>query len=56
MLVLAGVPVAQATLATFAYRLASYWLPLAAGPVAYTVYRRRAATWRTRASAAAEAA
>jgi uncharacterized protein (TIRG00374 family) len=51
MLVLAGVPVAQATLATFAYRIASYWLPLAAGPVA--VYRRRAWTWRTRAEAAA---
>jgi uncharacterized protein (TIRG00374 family) len=56
MLVLAGVPVAQATLATFAYRLASYWLPLAAGPVAYALYRRRAATWRARSSPAAEAA
>jgi uncharacterized protein (TIRG00374 family) len=55
MLVLAGVPVAQATLATFAYRLASYWLPLAAGPVAYAIYRRRAATWRRRSSRAPEA-
>jgi hypothetical protein len=53
MLVLAGVPVAQATLATFAYRIASYWLPLAAGPVAYAVYRRRAGAWRTRAEAVA---
>ncbi len=56
MLVLAGIPVAQATLATLAYRIASYWLPLAAGPVAYAVYRRRAGTWRTRAEQAADAA
>ena len=49
-LVLAGVPGAQATLATLAYRLASYWLPIAAGPVAYGLYRRRANIWRARAA------
>jgi uncharacterized membrane protein YbhN (UPF0104 family) len=41
MLVLAGVPASQATLATLAYRLISYWLPIFAGPVAYTLFRRR---------------
>ena len=41
MLVLAGVPAAQATLATLAYRLVSYWLPILAGPVAYALFRRR---------------
>jgi uncharacterized membrane protein YbhN (UPF0104 family) len=52
-LVLAGVPGAQATLATLAYRLVSYWLPIAAGPVAYGLYRRRAHAWRARAAEAA---
>jgi uncharacterized membrane protein YbhN (UPF0104 family) len=52
-LVLAGVPGAQATLATLAYRLVSYWLPIAAGPVAYGLYRRRAPAWRARAAEAA---
>jgi len=28
-------------LATLAYRMVSYWLPLIAGAVAYPVYRRR---------------
>jgi uncharacterized protein (TIRG00374 family) len=51
-LVLAGVPGAQATLATLAYRLVSYWLPIAAGPVAYGLYRRRAAIWREKAARA----
>jgi uncharacterized protein (TIRG00374 family) len=41
MLVLAGVPASQATLATLAYRLVSYWLPVLSGPVAYAVFRRR---------------
>jgi uncharacterized protein (TIRG00374 family) len=41
-LVLAGVPGGAALLATLAYRLASYWLPLAAGPIAYGAYHRRA--------------
>jgi len=40
-LVLAGVPAAQAVLATLLYRVASYWLPILAGAVAYTVFRRR---------------
>ena len=53
MLVLAGVPAAQATLATLAYRLVSYWLPIAAGPVAYGLYRRRAGKWRARGAEAA---
>ena len=52
MLVLAGVPGAQATLATLAYRLVSYWLPIAAGPVAYGLYRRRAPKWRAHAAPA----
>jgi uncharacterized protein (TIRG00374 family) len=40
-LALAGVPGALAAVATLAYRLASYWLPLAAGPVAMALFRRR---------------
>ena len=43
MLVLAGVGVADAALATFAYRLASYWLPLPAGAAAWGIH-----TWRYR--------
>jgi uncharacterized protein (TIRG00374 family) len=41
LLVLAGVDSSDAVLATLAYRLASYWLPLLAGPVAYAVFRLR---------------
>ena len=41
MLVLAGVSVADALIATLGYRLASYWLPLPAGFVAYALFRRR---------------
>jgi uncharacterized protein (TIRG00374 family) len=41
LLVLAGIPAANAVLSTLAYRLASYWLPTFAGPFAYLVYRRR---------------
>jgi uncharacterized protein (TIRG00374 family) len=41
MLVLAGVNVGEAVLATLTYRLASYWLPLPAGAVAYMLFRRR---------------
>jgi uncharacterized protein (TIRG00374 family) len=41
LLVLAGVPVGDAVLATLTYRVASYWLPLLAGPVAYFFFRRR---------------
>ena len=40
MLALAGVPAGDAVLATFAYRLFSYWLPLPVGLVAYVVHRR----------------
>jgi hypothetical protein len=38
---LAGVGVADATLATLAYRLVSFWLPIPAGGVAYLFYRHR---------------
>jgi uncharacterized protein (TIRG00374 family) len=40
-LTLAGVSAAHAVLATLAYRLVSYWLPLVAGPFAYLAHRRR---------------
>jgi uncharacterized protein (TIRG00374 family) len=41
LLVLAGVSGRSAVLATLAYRLAEYWLPMVAGVVAYWLYRRR---------------
>jgi uncharacterized protein (TIRG00374 family) len=41
LLVLAGVPGGKAFVATLAYRLASYWLPLVAGTVAYLLFRHR---------------
>ena len=41
LLYAAGLTGAEAVLATLAYRLASYWLPMMAGPVAYFVFRRR---------------
>jgi len=41
MLGLAGLPAPGATLATLAYRMVSYWLPLPAGAVAYALFRRR---------------
>jgi uncharacterized protein (TIRG00374 family) len=41
LLVLAGVSAGDALLATLAYRIASYWLPLLAGPPAYLLFRRR---------------
>jgi uncharacterized protein (TIRG00374 family) len=40
-LVWAGLPSANATLATLAYRLVSYWLPLVVGIIAAVVYRNR---------------
>jgi uncharacterized membrane protein YbhN (UPF0104 family) len=40
LLALAGVNAADAALATLAYRLVSYWLPLPAGAVALIVHRR----------------
>jgi uncharacterized protein (TIRG00374 family) len=53
MLALAGVSTGNAVLATFAYRLFSYWLPLPVGLGAYGWHARRyreAGTNRTRAS------
>jgi uncharacterized protein (TIRG00374 family) len=41
LLVLAGVGASDALLATLAYRVASYWLPLLAGPPAYLLFRHR---------------
>jgi uncharacterized protein (TIRG00374 family) len=41
LLALAGVPGPEAVLATLAYRLVAYWLPLMVGPIAYLYYRRR---------------
>ncbi len=41
LLVLADVNSSQAVLATLAYRIASYWLPLSAGPIAYLIFRIR---------------
>ena len=41
LLVLAEVDSSQAVLATLTYRIASYWLPLLAGPVAYGLFRLR---------------
>jgi uncharacterized protein (TIRG00374 family) len=38
---LAGVPAGDALAATLLYRLASYWLPIPAGGVAYLLFRRR---------------
>ena len=41
LLILAGTRPAYAFLATLAYRVASYWLPLLAGPPAYLLFRHR---------------
>ena len=41
LLALAGVGAGYALLATLAYRIASYWLPLLAGPPAYLLFRHR---------------
>ena len=41
LLVLAQVDSSQAVLATLGYRLASYWAPLLAGPIAYGLFRIR---------------
>ncbi len=41
LLTLAGTGAANAFLATLTYRLASYWLPLVAGPFAYGAFRYR---------------
>ena len=41
LLIVAGVHPGNAFLATLAYRLASYWLPLVSGVPAYLLFRRR---------------
>ncbi len=41
LLFAAGLTGAEAVLATLAYRLASYWLPMMAGPFAYAAFRHR---------------
>jgi hypothetical protein len=41
LLVLAEVNSSQAVLATLTYRIASYWVPLLAGPIAYGLFRLR---------------
>ena len=41
LLILAGVHPGDAFVATLAYRVASYWLPLFAGPPAYLLFRHR---------------
>jgi uncharacterized protein (TIRG00374 family) len=41
LLILAGVKGSDAFLATLAYRLASYWIPLLAGPFAYFAFWKR---------------
>jgi uncharacterized protein (TIRG00374 family) len=41
LLILAGVGAGYAVLATLAYRIACYWLPLLAGPPAYLLFRHR---------------
>jgi uncharacterized protein (TIRG00374 family) len=40
MLVAAGIPGPDATLATLAYRLFQFWLPIPAGAIAYIVFKR----------------
>jgi uncharacterized protein (TIRG00374 family) len=41
LLILAGVPGGDAVVATLGYRVISYWLPIAVGPVAYLLFRLR---------------
>ena len=41
LLILAGVPGGDAVVATLAYRIISYWLPIAVGPFAYMAFRLR---------------
>ncbi len=40
LLTIAGIPAADALLATLAYRIVSFWLPLALGPIAYLAFQR----------------
>ena len=41
LLILADVRAGYAVVATLAYRIASHWLPLLAGPAAYLLFRHR---------------
>ena len=41
LLILAGVPGVDAVVATLAYRIISYWLPILVGPFAYLAFRMR---------------
>ena len=41
MLTLSGIPGTDAALATLAYRLFQFWLPIPAGAVAYLLFRIR---------------
>jgi len=41
LLILAGVPGGDAVVATLAYRIISYWLPIVVGPFAYMAFRLR---------------
>lgn len=41
MLTASGIPAQDATLATLAYRLFQFWLPIPAGAVAYFLFKRR---------------
>ncbi len=41
LLILANVPTTDAVVATLAYRIISYWLPIFVGPVAYILFRMR---------------
>jgi uncharacterized protein (TIRG00374 family) len=50
LLVLAGVPSSAAFVATLAYRLVSYWLPVLAGGPAYLLFRHRYGAARRRSS------
>ena len=41
LLILAGIPSGDAVVATLAYRIISYWLPIVVGPFAYLAFRLR---------------
>ncbi|MGD0314187.1 MAG: lysylphosphatidylglycerol synthase transmembrane domain-containing protein [Acidimicrobiales bacterium] len=56
LLVLAGLSGVEAVLATLAYRLASYWIPLMSGPFAYAAFKHRYREPRTPPSVATGAA
>lgn len=41
LLTASGIPARDATLATLAYRLFQFWLPIPAGAIAYVIFRRK---------------